>query len=222
MANNTKAASKPTTPAATKTKATAKSPAAPKTVKKASTKSKPEIKLEENLQSVESPLKKKTSKKIKKEHINEEVLVTEEGLKKLKEELDYLENRKRREISARLQEAISYGDLSENAEYQEAKEEQAFLEGRIIELKKKVKYAKIIEDKHEGKINLGSCMEIKSLKTQEIFKYTIVGTTEVDPFNGLISNESPLGASSLGKKKGDKFIVKAPGGEFEYEVVKVS
>jgi len=151
-----------------------------------------------------------------------EVLVTKEGLKKLKEELNFLEHDRRKEIANRLQEAISYGDLSENSEYQEAKEEQAFVEGRIAELAKKIKYAKIISDQHSGKVNLGSVIELKNLTLKENENYTVVGVTEVDPFEGRISNESPLGKAVIGKRKNDKFSIKAPAGVFEYKVLKVS
>ncbi len=152
----------------------------------------------------------------------DDVLVTKEGLSKLKEELRILETEKRKEIAQRLQEAIAYGDLSENSEYQEAKEEQAFTEGRILELNKKIKNAKIISEHHGKSINLGSNVEIQNLKLKKLEKYTIVGSTEVNPFEGKISNESPLGSALLGKNKGDIVEYIAPEGNFKYEVLKVS
>lgn len=152
------------------------------------------------------------------------IMVTKEGLKKLKEELDYLTNTKRKEVAGRIKEAISYGDLSENSEYEEAKNEQAFVEGRIIELEEKVKYAKIIEEKHKlmATIQLGTSVVLKNLsKKGPNEEYTIVGSTEADPFNHKISNESPVGQSLLDKKVGDKVKVKVPAGVVEYEVIKL-
>lgn len=152
----------------------------------------------------------------------EDVMVTEEGYKKLKDELLSLETVKRREVAARLQEAIAYGDLSENSEYQEAKEEQAFTEGRILELLRKIKHAKIISDQHTSKVNLGSKVELQNITLKEKENYTIVGSTEVDPFAGKISNESPLGDAMLGKKEGYEFTLSAPEGKYDYKVVKIS
>ncbi len=168
---------------------------------------------------------KKTEDVLTKKVINPNdkiVYVTEVGLKKLKDELTELETVKRKEIAARLQEAISYGDLSENSEYQEAKEAQAFLEGRVIELTKELKNVEIISDKHAGKINLWSKIELKNLDTKEKETYIIVGSTEINPFEGKISNESELWNAALGKKKWDNFKYTAPKGNFSYEVLKVS
>ena len=151
-------------------------------------------------------------------------LVTKEGLSKLKEELKHLKEVKRREVAARIKEAISYGDLSENSEYEEAKNEQAFVEGRILELEDKVKHAKIISEKSKTKsIQLGSTVHLKNLskKNADPEVYTIVGSTETDPFGGKISNESPVGSVLLDKQKGDTVKVIAPSGSIEYKVVKV-
>ena len=158
---------------------------------------------------------------------DEETLVTKEGLKKLKEELDHLKNVKRKEVSQRLKEAISYGDLSENSEYEEAKNEQAFIEGRILELEQKVKSAKIITekvvDKRTGKeVNIGSSVTIKGIEDDEEETYTIVGATEADPFDSKISNESPIGKALLSKQRGDSIKVSTPSGMVEYEVLKVA
>lgn len=151
------------------------------------------------------------------------VLVTREGLKKLQEELDYLKNIRRKEIAARLKEAISYGDLSENSEYEEAKNEQAFVEGRILELEEKVKYAKIIDAKHQkekgGVVGLGSVVRIRELSTNREEEYTLVGSTEADSLQRLISNDSPIGKVLIEKKVGDVVSYKAPGGKFQYKIV---
>lgn len=152
-------------------------------------------------------------------------LVTKEGFKKLEEELNYLKTVKRKEVAARIKEAISYGDLSENSEYEEAKNEQAFVEGRILELEDKIKHAKIIQEKHKGvkTIQLGTKVVLKNLRKKDSEKeeYVIVGSTEADPLNHKISNESPVGRALLEKKKGDTIKVHVPAGIVEYEVVKL-
>jgi len=152
-------------------------------------------------------------------------LVTKEGLKKLTEELDYLKNIKRKEVAKRIKEAISYGDLSENSEYEDAKNEQAFIEGRILELEEKVKYAKIIEGKKSsGKtVQMGSKVTIERVQkaNSEPEVYTIVGSTEADPINNKISNESPVGAALLGRSVGDMVHAEVPKGEIEYKILKL-
>ncbi len=161
---------------------------------------------------------------------SEEVLITKEGLKKLKDELDFLKTTKREEIAARLKEAISYGDLSENAEYEEAKNEQAFVEGRILELEKQSKNARIItEHTPSAKAAKGNSIDIGSIVTvrnktdgDEPETYTIVGSMEADPIEHKISNESPIGRALLGREKGDIVDVVAPAGKFKYEIVKVA
>jgi transcription elongation factor GreA len=153
-------------------------------------------------------------------------LITKEGLEKLKEELNYLKEVKRKEVAERLKEAISYGDLSENAEYEEAKNEQAFVEGRILELEEKVKYAKIIDEKAHTKgaiVQLGSKVIIQNLssKTKVDEEYTIVGSTEADPINHKISNVSPVGKALMDRHVGEVIKVAVPGGKMEYKIVKV-
>lgn len=152
-------------------------------------------------------------------------LITKEGLAKLKEELNYLKEVKRREVAERLKEAISYGDLSENAEYEEAKNEQAFVEGRILELEEKVKYAKIIDEKshHGASVQLGSKVLLQNLssKTKMEEEYTIVGSTEADPILQKISNVSPVGHAILDRRAGDTVKVSAPAGIIEYKIVRV-
>lgn len=158
---------------------------------------------------------------------DEHTLVTKEGFKKLKEELDYLKTERRKEVAERLKEAISYGDLSENAEYEEAKNEQAFVEGRILELEEKIKNAKIITEKktdQRGKIvEIGSSVVAQNKTDRDDpEEYTIVGATEADPLERKISNESPLGKALLGKQKGDTVEVPTPSGKLKYEVLRVS
>lgn len=152
-------------------------------------------------------------------------LITKDGLEKLQEELNYLKDARRKEVAARIKEAISYGDLSENSEYEEAKNEQAFVEGRIMELEEKIKTAKIISDKIKvtKSVQIGSTVSLKNLtkKKEELEVYTIVGSEEANPFEGKISNESPVGSALLDKKKGDHIKVGVPAGAIEYEIVKL-
>ncbi len=155
-----------------------------------------------------------------------ETLVTKEGLKKLKEELEHLKTVRRQEVAQRLKEAISYGDLSENSEYEEAKNEQAFVEGRIIDLEEKIKHAKIITEgkSFSGKeISIGSTVTIRRAgKDDEPESYTIVGATEADPFAQKISNESPIGRGLLGRHKGEIISVQTPSGTLDFEILKVA
>jgi transcription elongation factor GreA len=153
----------------------------------------------------------------------EQVLVTKEGLKKLQDELIELKGPRRKQVAERLKEAISYGDLSENSEYEEAKNEQAFIEGRILELEQKIKNAKIIAGNDTAKktVQLGSEVTIQEKGSKEKESFTIVGSTEADPFEKKISNESPVGKALIGTEKGDIIKVKAPNGETEYEVLNV-
>ncbi len=136
----------------------------------------------------------------------EEVLLTQEGYDKLVSEHEYLITVRRPEVSEHLKEAKSYGDLSENAEYDAAKNEQVEVEERIAKLEAMIHNAKIIsEEEITGEtVNLGLTVKLKDLKTKETFSYTIVGVTDADPLNDKISNESPVGKALIGKKKGDK------------------
>ena len=145
--------------------------------------------------------------------------LTREGMGKFKKELEYLENTKRKEIADRLQYAISFGDLKENAAYHEAKEAQGFLEGRILELKMIISNARIIEKKENGVVDIGSLVTLVSLGKEE--KFQLVDSQEADVFQGKISNESPLGKMILGKAKGDKIILESPEGKVEYKVADI-
>ncbi len=157
---------------------------------------------------------------------DDQTLVTKEGLKKLKDELEHLKTVRRAEVAQRLREAISYGDLSENSEYEEAKNEQAFVEGRILELEGKIKNAKIISDKKESRnkeVEIGCTVMLQNITDgDEAERYTIVGSTEADPLDHKISNESPIGKAVLGRLKGDKVEIQSPSGVIEYEIVAVA
>ncbi|MCX6733931.1 MAG: transcription elongation factor GreA [Candidatus Peregrinibacteria bacterium] len=149
-------------------------------------------------------------------------ILTKEGYDKLVTELDYLKNVKRREVAERIREAISYGDLSENSEYEDSKNEQAFVEGRILELEEKVKYVQIIEDhKKTASVQLGSTVKIKNTKTKVETEFAVVGSTEADPLKGKISNVSPVGSALLDRHVGEVVSVHAPSGLIEYEIMKV-
>lgn len=151
--------------------------------------------------------------------MGEEHIITKESFEKLKDELNILETEKRRKIADRIQRAKEMGDLSENAEYSEAKDAQAFNEGRITELRNIIKNAEVVETSKSGKVSLGSNVKVKfSGKERE---YTIVSFNEADPLNNKISNESPIGSALLNKKKGDRVVVQLPKGDTEYEILNV-
>lgn len=144
--------------------------------------------------------------------------ISAEGLEKLKDELQELKTKKRQEIAARLEHAKTLGDLSENAEYQETKEEQALVETHIAELEEMLRNIVIIKDGHGGdRVAIGSTVRVKSQWGEET--YRIVGSEEADPSQGKISNESPLGKAFLGRKKGESVEVKTPRGGVKYEIV---
>ena len=155
---------------------------------------------------------------------DQEVLLTKEGLKKLKKELEYFKETKRKDVAKRLKEAISYGDLSENSEYEEAKNEQAFIEGKILELEKTLMNVTIITDTivNENSVKIGTTITVQNItENDEPETYTIVGSTEADPTNYKISNESPIGSALLEKTKGDVIKVKVPAGLYEYKILNI-
>lgn len=163
----------------------------------------------------------------KKQMQQDKVLLTAEGLAALQEELQTLKIDRRREVASRLEEAIALGDLSENAEYAEAKEEQGQIEARIIELEEKLRRVEIIETDKGGKkatkVSIGSTVSvIGTREDDEEMTYTIVGSMEVDSLQGRISNESPLGRALIGLKVGDKATYQGPGGTYVYEVLSIS
>ncbi|GHU49745.1 transcription elongation factor GreA [Clostridia bacterium] len=153
----------------------------------------------------------------------EEILLTKEGYDKLVLELEDLIAVKRTEVAERIKEAISYGDISENAEYDSAKNEQAELEARIDKIENMIRKAKIIDgdELSKDKVGLGLTVKVKDSGTKEVMEFTIVGSTEADPFAGKISNESLVGAALIGKKKKDKVEVQVPDGSVSYEVIDI-
>ena len=154
----------------------------------------------------------------------EEILLTQEGYDKIVAEHEELVSVRRKEVSERLKEAISYGDLSENAEYDSAKDEQAELEERIVKLENMIRTAKIIDENQMTNdfVGVGLKVKIKDMDSGEDMEFTIVGSTEADPFAGRISNESLVGQHLLGKKKGEIAEIVVPDGVLNYKVVDIS
>lgn len=152
-----------------------------------------------------------------------EVLLTKEGLENLEAELDNLKNVKRIEVAERIKIALGFGDLSENSEYEDAKKEQAMLEGHILELENKIRNARVIETtSNTNTVNIGSTVRLLHVARNIEMEYTIVGSTESDPAKRRISNESPVGAAIIGHRKGDLVEVSAPRGTQEYKILEIS
>lgn len=157
-----------------------------------------------------------------KEQEQQETILTKEGYEKLKEELEYLKNDKRNEVAERIKIAISFGDLSENSEYEDAKREQAHLEGRIADLEKRLSRVKIIEEKSDSqRVKLGSKIKVRNINTSDELVITIVGSMEFDPKNLKISNESPIGKELLDKKVGSIVKITLPAGVVSYKVLEI-
>jgi transcription elongation factor GreA len=151
---------------------------------------------------------------------DKEIVLTREGLEKLERELDDLKTIHRKEVNDRIRQAKEFGDLSENAEYEDAKQEQAFIEGRILKLEAMIRNARIIDelDYAADEVHLGSMVKVKDLKTSSSHEFSIVGSAEADPVNQRISNESPLGRALIGHKKGETVDVTTPRGVVKYKI----
>ena len=150
-----------------------------------------------------------------------EVFLTAKGFTDIESELDELKRVKRPEIIKAIKEARALGDLSENADYHAAREEQAIIEGRIQELEYMVEHASIISEESSDTVMIGSSVVIRYDDEDDLEEYKIVGSTEADPFENKISNESPIAKALLGKKKGTKVTVESPNGEYEIELVEI-
>lgn len=150
--------------------------------------------------------------------------MTLEGKQKLEEELEDLKINKRKEIVERIKIARSYGDLSENSEYESAKDEQAFVEGRISTLEKMIRFAEIIDDKNveADVVSLGRTVTFVELPDEEEESYSIVGSAEANPLMGKISNDSPIAKALLGKRVGDEVTIATPGGDMKVKIVNVT
>ncbi len=150
-------------------------------------------------------------------------IMTYEGVKKLEDELEFLKTVKRKEITEKIKVALGYGDLSENSEYDEAKNEQAFTEGRIIQLENMLKNAEVVDenDISTDVVSIGAKVKVKDYEFDEELDYTIVGSAEADPMEFKISNESPVGRGLMGKKVGDVVEVTVPGGVNKFEILEI-
>ena len=155
--------------------------------------------------------------------MDEKTFMTEEGYQKTIERLNYLKTVRRQEVANKIAEARSYGDLSENSEYDIAREEQASTEAEIFDLENKLKSAVIIDPKKVDtkKVGVGCTVSITNIKTKQNLEYTIVGDTDSDPLNGKISNASPIGAGLMGKKVDDIAVIKTPAGLVQYKITKI-
>jgi len=153
-----------------------------------------------------------------------EIILTLEGLKKLEEELEELKSVKRREVAERIKQAISYGDISENSEYEDAKNEQAFIEGSIAEKEKMLRNARIIDDESidTNTVSIGSTVLLKDLDSGDEFTYTIVGSVEANPAANKISNESPVGKAILGQPKNQIVEIDVPMGKLRYQIIDIT
>lgn len=154
---------------------------------------------------------------------SKEVLLTPDGYTKLVDELNDLTGRRRKEVAERIRDSISFGELSENSEYDDAKNEQAFIEGRISQVMELLAKARVIETKRvrTDQVVIGATVSLLDLQSKEKNEYQIVGSAEADPSNSRISNESPVGRAIMGKKAGEVVRVEAPHGTMEYKVVKI-
>lgn len=151
---------------------------------------------------------------------DKEIVLTAEGLSKLEHELDELKIVHRKEVNDRIRQAKEYGDLSENAEYEDAKQEQAFIEGRILKLEAMIRNARIIDESEYAadEVHLGATVKVREMKKNETYEFSIVGSAEADPSNRRISNESPLGNALIGHKKGAVVDVTTPRGLVKYKI----
>lgn len=154
---------------------------------------------------------------------NKQVILTYEGLKKVEEELEFLKTVKRKEITQKIKVALSFGDLSENSEYDEAKNDQAFNEGRIVTLENILKNAKVIDDDDikTDVVSVGAVIKVRDLEYGDEMEFTIVGSAEADPSKMKISNEAPIGRGLIGKRVGDKVEIQVPDGTISYEVIDI-
>ena len=152
-----------------------------------------------------------------------ETLITPEGLEKLKEELEYLESDKRREVADRIKTAREFGDIAENAEYDDAKNEQALLEHRIATLEERLRSARVISKKDIAKdvVSVGSKVRLRDLGARQTVEYRIVGSAEANPAENRLSNESPVGKAIIGKKKGETVEVAAPRGSMKFKILEI-
>lgn len=156
--------------------------------------------------------------------VENEIVLTADGLKKIEQELEHLRTVHRREVADRIRDSKQFGEFSENSEYEDAKTEQAFVEGRILELKRILLSAHVIEDDEiqTDEVGIGSKVRVRDMESKDEWVYTIVGSVEADPGENKISNESPVGQALMHKKVGDVVDVQVPAGTAKYKIVKIS
>ncbi len=156
-------------------------------------------------------------------HAEREVILTARGLKKIEEELDQLRTVHRKRIADRIRESMHFGEMGENSEFEDAKNEQAFVEGRIEELRQILAMARVIEteDVETDSVGIGTTVKVKDLETEDEWEWTIVGTIEADPAENRISNESPVGKALMKKKVGDTAVVEIPAGVARYQILEI-
>jgi transcription elongation factor GreA len=155
--------------------------------------------------------------------LSKEMVLTQDGVAKLEHELEHLKAIKRKEVALRIKQAMAFGDLSENAEYDEAKKEQAFIEGRIATLENMLKHARIIDDDDitTDKVSAGSTVKVLDPEYDEIMEFTIVGSAEADPAHNRISNESPVGNALLDRKVGEEVSINVPDGNIKLKILEI-
>ena len=153
-----------------------------------------------------------------------ETILTKDGLRKLAEELEHLKGTKRKEIAERIKQAKAFGDLSENAEYDDAKNEQAFVEGRILQIEQMLRNARVIDNASvpSDAVSVGATVRLDDLAAGSEITYMIVGSAEADPLRDRISNESPVGRALIGRKRGETVTVRVPAGTLKYTILEIT
>ena len=152
-----------------------------------------------------------------------EVILTPEGFEKLKDEIEYLSNDRRREVAERIRVAREFGDIAENAEYDTAKNEQAYLEARIAMLEERLAHSRVVTKKEikSGEVSIGTKVRLRDVGANKTVEYHIVGSAEADPAENKLSNESPVGKAIMGRKKGDTVEVAAPRGKLKFKIMDI-
>lgn len=155
--------------------------------------------------------------------MDKEIMLSAEGLKKLEEELEHLKIVRRREVAGRIKQAREFGDISENSEYEDAKNEQAFIEGRILMLEEQLRNARVVDSASQDpdEVGIGSHVKVRDQDSMDVEEYTVVGSTEADPGNNRISSDSPVGRALIGHRVGDQVEVSVPVGVIRYELLEV-
>lgn len=154
---------------------------------------------------------------------SKEMVLTQDGVAKLEHELEFLKSTRRKDVAGRIKVAMGFGDLSENAEYDEAKKEQAFIEGRIAAIENMLKHSRVIDedDITTDKVSAGSTVKVFDVEYNSEIEFTIVGTAEVDPAQDKISNESPVGSALIDKRVGDEVVVNVPDGNIRLKILEI-